>query len=224
MNIVNKYSVNDIKTANHEAGYHFFDPDTMRCFGSRIERTVYQGEGGVYFISSEDDFNRTRRFYCVRQFMPETGQIETMSGINENLDLEEAIEKAKTLAGKGVTTKTESYKPITVLGQFLADLRKHGSPEATEEDAKRLMKLAAKHHKYMEKFCNGEIECDEEGEFPAYVRTCKAEIAVLAMDVGAKGVVLSGDPRGATVKLTFADGHTDDWGKEGYCVPTGENE
>ncbi len=34
------------------------------------------------------------------------------------------------------------------------------------------------------------------------------------------GVVFSGDPRGATVKITLPSGKTNDWGREGYCVPT----
>ena len=34
------------------------------------------------------------------------------------------------------------------------------------------------------------------------------------------GVVFSGDPRGCTVKVTVPSGRTNDWGKEGICVPT----
>jgi len=34
-----------------------------------------------------------------------------------------------------------------------------------------------------------------------------------------KGVVLGGDPRGATVKLVLKNGRTNDWGQEGICVP-----
>jgi len=32
--------------------------------------------------------------------------------------------------------------------------------------------------------------------------------------------VFSGDPRGVTVKVQVPSGKTDDWGKEGICVPT----
>jgi len=32
--------------------------------------------------------------------------------------------------------------------------------------------------------------------------------------------VFSGDPRGATIKISVPDGFTNDWGKEGICVPT----
>ena len=34
------------------------------------------------------------------------------------------------------------------------------------------------------------------------------------------GVVFSGDPRGSTIKVKVPDGYTNDWGKEGICVPT----
>lgn len=34
------------------------------------------------------------------------------------------------------------------------------------------------------------------------------------------GVIFQGDPRGSTVKITVPSGKTDDWGKEGICVPT----
>ena len=34
------------------------------------------------------------------------------------------------------------------------------------------------------------------------------------------GVIFQGDPRGCTVKVTVPSGKTNDWGKEGICVPT----
>jgi hypothetical protein len=30
----------------------------------------------------------------------------------------------------------------------------------------------------------------------------------------------SNDPRGATIKIAVPDGYTNDWGREGICVPT----
>ncbi|MGO9964460.1 MAG: hypothetical protein ACLPUG_13680 [Acidimicrobiales bacterium] len=43
-------TIEDVKRANREAGYHFFDKDTCRFFGSRIGETLYAGR---YFITSE---------------------------------------------------------------------------------------------------------------------------------------------------------------------------
>lgn len=34
------------------------------------------------------------------------------------------------------------------------------------------------------------------------------------------GVDFQRDPRGASVKLKLPSGRTNDWGREGYCVPT----
>jgi len=33
------------------------------------------------------------------------------------------------------------------------------------------------------------------------------------------GVILQGDPRGCVVKITVPSGKTNDWGREGICVP-----
>ena len=41
----------------------------------------------------------------------------------------------------------------------------------------------------------------------------------LCKAIGCKAV-FSGDPRGNTIKIAVPDGYTNDWGKEGICVPT----
>ena len=43
-------TIEDVKRANREAGYHFFDKDTCRFFGSRTGETLYADR---YFITSE---------------------------------------------------------------------------------------------------------------------------------------------------------------------------
>lgn len=49
----------------------------------------------------------------------------------------------------------------------------------------------------------------------------EARIKAIVAELGPGfGVVLSGDPRGVTVKVVVPSGKTDDWGKEGICVPT----
>lgn len=220
-----RWSVNKIKEASRATGSYWFSPDTMRTFGTKVERTVYQGPGGIFFITSEDDFRRERRLWTVRKFNPENSDIDTAGVFQGYTSHEDAQEAARELAGKDdYVTRSDPFKPVTVLEQFVADLRKHGSPEANPLIAERLMEMSGRHHRYMEKWCNGEIETDEEGELPAHVVALRNGILRDAKLVGATGVVFSGDPRGATVKLTFANGTTNDWGKEGYCVPTGEDE
>ncbi len=46
-------------------------------------------------------------------------------------------------------------------------------------------------------------------------------IRAIVADMGPGfGVVFQGDPRGCTVKVTVPSGRTNDWGREGICVPT----
>ena len=45
------------------------------------------------------------------------------------------------------------------------------------------------------------------------------EMEQIAREIGVAAAVFGGDPRGCTVKLTFADGATNDFGGEGWCVP-----
>lgn len=47
----------------------------------------------------------------------------------------------------------------------------------------------------------------------------ESRIRAIASGLGF-GVIFSGDPRGATVKITVSSGRTDDWAHEGICVPS----
>jgi hypothetical protein len=82
------WTMTAIKAANAEAGYHWFEPGTLRFFASRVGDTVYQGPGGVYFVSSEQ-FKMTGRpdgprRYTVRRFLPETGAVVTVGPFCES--------------------------------------------------------------------------------------------------------------------------------------------
>jgi hypothetical protein len=76
----------------------------------------------------------------------------------------------------------------------------------------------------MELLCSDEHFCkdlNEEGEHPRILANRKL-IMQCAKRLGAKSVLFSNDPRGCTVKIVFVDGYTNDFNKEGYCVPTGD--
>jgi hypothetical protein len=81
------WTIDEIKDANRRHGLNWFSADSMRFFRSRISRTVYQGAGGVFFVSSERFVGSNGvpapRKYTVRQFNPETGAIDTVSAFNE---------------------------------------------------------------------------------------------------------------------------------------------
>jgi hypothetical protein len=73
-------SMDDIIAENRRSGFHWFSTDTMRFFGTRLNRSLlFKGPGGVYFVTSEwTGFNRDRRGYTVRQFDLTTGGVNTV--------------------------------------------------------------------------------------------------------------------------------------------------
>jgi len=315
--MLKRWTVNEIKRFMRAAGSHWFDPNTMRFFETEVERSVYQGPGGVYFVTSEQPPYGPRR-WSVRQFWPsaaeigtvgefcevdrdeamsaalrlartplrrqfadavsdldhaitgldkdsvqpqydlesavcgsqislsdgrtrllaskhsdgsgfslvvaETGLVANTKAWNDNYALRREVERILGTVGDTVgsaETTAETFKPVSDLEQFLADCQKHGNQDAKEADCRRLMQLARAHHLYMESQCNGcwPYRNHDSEEPPSVVRICRASIEAVAGQVGAAGVVFSGDPRGCTVKLTWRDGETNDFAKEGWCVP-----
>ena len=101
------WSIEAIKDANRRAGKHWFEPGTMRFFASRVGSTVYQGPGGVYFVSSERFIpsrgDPTPRRYTLRRFDPATGGVETASPFNR-WSRGRAIHMAKAYARMAPTT------------------------------------------------------------------------------------------------------------------------
>ena len=91
------YSMEDIKRANEEKGFYFFTPGAMKFFKSRFGDTVFQGIGGIYFVTSEKFDWQSPRNYTVRQFNPETGKISTVGEFNE-LSYSQARARAKYLS------------------------------------------------------------------------------------------------------------------------------
>jgi hypothetical protein len=75
-----------IRTTNTAHGWHFFEAGALRFFRSRIHDTVYQGPGGIYFVTSEqfEDHlgNRAARGFSVRRFHPDTGNVGTVGAFN----------------------------------------------------------------------------------------------------------------------------------------------
>jgi len=60
-------TMEDVKKCARVCGSHFFDPETMRFFKSRVGADAYfDGHLGAYFITSEQ--NRGPRVYATRHF------------------------------------------------------------------------------------------------------------------------------------------------------------
>ena len=90
----------EFKEFNKEQGYHYFEPDTMRFFDSKIE----QWDSTDYFVTSEKTgFESTNRKYSIRKANFETGNVKTIGTffqydtIDEaELELDELVNKERS--------------------------------------------------------------------------------------------------------------------------------
>ena len=71
------WTMREIRDAAAAAGIHWFEPGSMRFFGTELSRTIYQGKGGIFFITSEKPPHGARRF-SVRRFHPDDSSISTV--------------------------------------------------------------------------------------------------------------------------------------------------
>lgn len=96
-----RYTMADIRSANKAAGHHWFDPSSMRFFNTIVSRSVYQGPGGVFFVSSEQfvgSQGADPRKYTVRTFDPANGHVGTLGEFNVIRTIDEARSIAKAAA------------------------------------------------------------------------------------------------------------------------------
>ena len=76
-------TIDDIKARNASTGHHFFDAGANRFFRSRVSDTVYQGDGGIFIVTSEQfewGGRLDTRAYTPRKFNWETGSFEHYEG------------------------------------------------------------------------------------------------------------------------------------------------
>lgn len=86
-------SMQDVKRANEEAGFHWFDSATIRFFKSRVSYQVIPLDDGCVFVSSEKGPD-TQRMYSVRRAYDD-GRIETVGKFQEYKTPREAWSAAK---------------------------------------------------------------------------------------------------------------------------------
>lgn len=101
-----KWTIESIKKADRDAGRFYFSPGSMRFFHSRAGEQVYQGKGGVFFVTSEQLDSKSPRKYIVRQFTPEPVNIFTVGPFNR-LSRSKAHTAAKKLAAGRIQTIAE---------------------------------------------------------------------------------------------------------------------
>ena len=70
-------NISQIRAANKAAGFFWFSPATILCFGVRVESRIYTSADGLarLWVESGDNFYETAREYKVATFNPETGGI-----------------------------------------------------------------------------------------------------------------------------------------------------
>lgn len=94
--------MSDVRRINKQKGYHFFDFDWIRFFGTLIESELYDNR---YFITSEKasepimgytPWDGERR-YTIRIFDAATGTIESFSEFGEYSTKDKALAAINTL-------------------------------------------------------------------------------------------------------------------------------
>lgn len=102
MTAIKTYSMEEIRQASAAAGNHFFSHDTMKFFRSRTLPKVYQGTGGIYFVTSEQFVPSSgipdARKFTVRRFRPEEDADVRTAGEFYQLSRREATTTAARLA------------------------------------------------------------------------------------------------------------------------------
>lgn len=205
------YTIDRIQDEMRADGSHWWDAATMRHFQCRVGSQVYQGPGGVYFVTSERPPGGKREF-SVRQYRPESKDIKTIGDFC-SMTRSVAHAEAARLAGEGAIVAQEAHTPITEAEDFASTMHREAAIPRGACD--KLRELARRHHRLQEEYCNGVFDTDEWAR-----RDERIEARIIALlapyDVTPK---FGGDPRGCTVKLQVPSGKTDDWGAEGICVP-----
>lgn len=67
---------------------HFFDKETIRFWESKVESELFANR---CFVTSENNFDDTARFYTVRRFSEDYTKVETIGEFNKIADYAEAI-------------------------------------------------------------------------------------------------------------------------------------
>lgn len=109
----------------------------------------------------------------------------------------------------------EQMEFVAIMGQEFPTMKTEWLMDACQ----RILRIAQRHQNLATEYCNRDLTDRERKE---YEEGCEAKLVAVNKEYfdGKLGWKLSGDPRGCTVKLTVPSGRTNDWGREGICVPT----
>ena len=76
---------------------HWFDAGTKKFFGCRLPKVAYQTGDGLLFITSENNFDGSRRFYTVRR-QSVSGDIKTVGEFQQYKTRADALKAIKEAA------------------------------------------------------------------------------------------------------------------------------
>jgi hypothetical protein len=116
--------------------------------------------------------------------------------------------------------------------EFIAILYEHSPHKWSKDDppmfiqkqAEYLMRYSATLHRLAEELCNGYQTFNGTWDEKRTLRSEKKQARIeeraseVAQAIGGK-IITQGDPRGCVLKIVFPDGYTNDFGREGICVP-----
>lgn len=88
MNGLMKRAIQDSK----RYGNYFFDPDTIRFWNSRVEAGMFPNNT---FVTSEDNFDRSKILYTARKYDWDNHSVETIGEFQQFATLEEAVRFAR---------------------------------------------------------------------------------------------------------------------------------
>ena len=92
----------DVKSASLAAGSHWFEPDSMRFFRTRLPLLGKMDDGGrVWFVSSEAPRSGNRK-YSVRVFIPQTGSVQTHGTFHSYASSRDAQRAVDTAIAAGI--------------------------------------------------------------------------------------------------------------------------
>ncbi len=132
-----RLSIADIKRTNAAAGQHWFEPGALRFFNSKVLPTVYQGPGGVYFVTSERYDDRQPLRFSVRKAIEGGKRIDTVGEFQAHTDAAGAIRVAKLRAAGATDVYERTASPAKAKAKSTAVRGKKTSKPKADTKTRR---------------------------------------------------------------------------------------
>lgn len=180
---------------------------------------MYLSDGGYTRVSASEYDSGGFYLEVIATFATDDKNEAVKQKFRDAFDLQsEVCRVLKTEpAGNTLGVTSEVHVQATPSQQLAIDIVRGGG-RCSNQTAGELIKFARRHHRLMEDYCNGIDIYDSEGEPLPKLQRVRNSIDRLLTKCNCTAIY-SGDPRGCTVKLTLPSGDTNDFVKEGWCIP-----